>query len=280
MKLHKLVCILVLGAVPGMAQEHGEDHRIKIQRRILIPGGSEVFVDEHGNHIAGAGVHIEILGDGSHYVRLLGHRRFIGVQLTELTPELREHFGVDRDVGVMVARALEGQPAAIAGVEVGDIITGIDGETVDSASDLTAVIRAKEAGETVELEVWRNGARRSVTVPVGERKPNRVVDIKRGTAGSGERRVFVLPEIRMRNIQLDEETLGQLPSEWKGLIHLEDIQGVLDHLGEYFSSEDWQERLHLIETMDFKKVEGKMKSIELRLRQLESELENVEEERK
>ncbi len=161
----------------------------------------------------------------------------------------------------MVARTLEGQPAVLAGVEVGDIITAIDGAAVDSPSDLTRVIRGKKVGETVDLEIWRDGASRRLDVPVGERQPRRIVDIRPGRALSGDRRLLLLPEIRMRDFQIDDDALKKLSTEWEGAIRLPDILGVLEHLGQYFSSEDWQERLHQIEKMDFKEVESKMKSI-------------------
>ena len=44
---------------------------------------------------------------------------YLGVELVDLTPELREHFGAPRDVGVMVGRVEPGSPAARAGLEVG-----------------------------------------------------------------------------------------------------------------------------------------------------------------
>ena len=48
--------------------------------------------------------------------------KVLGVGLTDLTPELREHFGVGGDAGVMISRVVEDSPAAKAGLRVGDII--------------------------------------------------------------------------------------------------------------------------------------------------------------
>ena len=48
-------------------------------------------------------------------VDLLGPRRYIGVQLITLTPELRRHFGVPDDRGVMVSKVIEDTPAALGG---------------------------------------------------------------------------------------------------------------------------------------------------------------------
>ena len=69
------------------------------------------------------------------------------------------------------------------------------------------------------------------------------------------------------------EQFKNLAGKWHGTIDLEDIQGVLEHLGEFFESEDWKARPHQIEEMDFGEVEEKMKQVEERLRRLELELE-------
>ena len=100
----------------------------------------------------------------------LGGGGYLGVGLTELTPELREHFGVTGDAGVMVAKVVEDSPAFKAGVRVGDIITSADGEAVTSGSTLAEVIRAREAGDEVRLDVWREGAAQTITAAVETRK--------------------------------------------------------------------------------------------------------------
>jgi membrane-associated protease RseP (regulator of RpoE activity) len=73
-----------------------------------------------------------------------GKRGYIGVRTSALSPELREHFGVDRSTGVLVASVEKGSPAEKAGLEVGDIVTAVDGKTVDDGADLRrAVARGK-----------------------------------------------------------------------------------------------------------------------------------------
>src|SRR5258708_4887988 len=82
-----------------------------------------VYVDENGEKKV-------VEGTGT-----LVKRGYLGVELTELTPELRAHFGAPQDTGVMVARVVAGSPADKAGLKVGDIITSLDGKAVESSSD-------------------------------------------------------------------------------------------------------------------------------------------------
>ncbi len=60
--------------------------------------------------------------------------------------------------------------AARAGLKIGDIITGIDGRTVESASDLVSEKDNYRAGDTAVLTVWRNGEALSMTIVFDEAK--------------------------------------------------------------------------------------------------------------
>ncbi len=104
---------------------------------------------------------------------------FVGVQLIGITPELREHFGVPKDAGVLVGDVESDSPAARAGIQVGDILTAVDGERIDSSRDLSRAVRSKKAGETVKIDLSRKGARKQLTVTLAERpeKEIRVGDL-------------------------------------------------------------------------------------------------------
>lgn len=105
-------------------------------------------------------------------------RGFLGVQLVELTPELREHYGVSADVGVLVGKVVAGSPAEEAGLRVGDVLTGLDGEAVASAVDVRRHVGALEDGEVVALELYRDGQRLERTARVVERERPQV-DVRR-----------------------------------------------------------------------------------------------------
>jgi membrane-associated protease RseP (regulator of RpoE activity) len=93
-------------------------------------------------------------------------RGYFGIALTDLTPELRTHFGVPEDAGVIVAKVEAGSPAEKAGLKVGDILTRLDGHAVKSSWAVTSKARGLEEGQQIPLEIWRNGKAQTVTVAV------------------------------------------------------------------------------------------------------------------
>lgn len=93
-------------------------------------------------------------------------RGYLGVGLTELTPELRAHFGVPEESGVMVSKVEPGSPAEKAGVRVGDILARIDGNPVKSSWDVSAKVRRYDDGQQVPIEVWRNGKAQNLTAAI------------------------------------------------------------------------------------------------------------------
>ena len=123
-----VLSVLVAALVAGVAVA-GDDEKVEVEKKIVIKR-------MHG------------MGHGG---------GFLGVGLAPLTSELRAHFGVPEDLGVMVSKVEADSPAARAGIEVGDIITRVGGDDVGSASALAHNVRRREEGETVDLEVWRDG---------------------------------------------------------------------------------------------------------------------------
>jgi membrane-associated protease RseP (regulator of RpoE activity) len=97
-------------------------------------------------------------------------RGYLGVALTDLTPELRGHFGVPEEAGVMVAKVEPGSPAERTGIRVGDILTRVDGNAIRSSWDLTGKIRGLDDGQQIPIEVWRNGKAQNVTATIVERE--------------------------------------------------------------------------------------------------------------
>lgn len=132
-----------------------EDCKQKIHIEAVDDGSHVMHVGDHQMTWVQGGEH------GAHYSfgsSLAGQGGFLGVQLTDLTPELRAHFGVATDEGVMVAKVVDDSAAFRAGLAAGDIITRIEGEPMGSSGAITHAIRSREEGETVTLEVWREGA--------------------------------------------------------------------------------------------------------------------------
>lgn len=142
------------------------DGEKKVVRKVIVVGDDDQ-VEIEGDDLAWHGM-------GRHHG--VGHHGggFLGVRLTDLTPELRAHFGAPEDQGVMVSQVVTDSPAERAGLEVGDIITAVDGEEIGSGGALAHAIHRREEGETVDLDVWRDGRLESLAATVEKRHPHRV----------------------------------------------------------------------------------------------------------
>jgi predicted metalloprotease with PDZ domain len=81
----------------------------------------------------------------------------LGIMVLGLTAELRTHFGAPDDRGLMVAHVEPGSAAAAAGVQVGDIITTVEGHPARDAGDVISAIAKIKKGGAVAIEAMRDG---------------------------------------------------------------------------------------------------------------------------
>jgi hypothetical protein len=199
-----------------------------------------------------------------HLLDMLGPRRYIGVQLITLTPELRGHFGVPEDRGVMVSKVLEDTPAARAGVLVGDVLVTADGSAIDTAGDVTRVLSKKNPGQDVQLDVWRKGQRTALAVAFEEREAA-VLDL----GHQGESHAMVLHD--RGHMPVDAPGLANKAIAFRA-VRQEELDDALRALDEYFQSEEWQARLRQLKNLDLDSVQERMRTLERRLQELEREL--------
>ena len=78
---------------------------------------------------------------------------YSGITCENVTSDVNQMYGIPQ--GVYVDTVVEGGPAEEAGIKKGDVITKIDGTAIDAYKDLVDRLEYYEAGETVELEVYR-----------------------------------------------------------------------------------------------------------------------------
>ncbi|HVF14441.1 MAG TPA: trypsin-like peptidase domain-containing protein [Acidimicrobiales bacterium] len=74
--------------------------------------------------------------------------------------------------GAEIVDVVVGGPADRAGVEIGDVITGLNGKEVVGSSDLVGHLRELAPGTRVTVTVDRNGNSEDVSVTLGERPAN------------------------------------------------------------------------------------------------------------
>lgn len=95
-------------------------------------------------------------------------RGMLGVQITDLDPDLVEALELQVTRGAVVSSVIADSPAENVGIEAGDIIVSVDGEPVESASDLRNIIGLTRAGTEVEIGVVRENRGRNFAVQIGD----------------------------------------------------------------------------------------------------------------
>jgi len=113
----------------------------------------------------------------SEQLRVAGRviRGRIGVVIARLTREVAESIGLGKPVGALVQSVEAGGPAERAGVEPGDVITKVDGRTVETSVELPRIVGSIKPGTKATLQVFRRGSSRDLSVVVAEYEPERVV---------------------------------------------------------------------------------------------------------
>lgn len=91
----------------------------------------------------------------------------LGVTMSTVNKQLAQRYGFAVDEGAYVSAVQQGSGAEAAGIQAGDIIVKFDGQDVTSASDLTIAVRSKSVGDTVPVEVNRDGQTLTMDVTLG-----------------------------------------------------------------------------------------------------------------
>jgi len=120
-------------------------------------------------------------------------RGWIGVQVQPVTEDIAASLGLQKTEGALVDELQPDGPAAKAGIKPGDVIRSVTGEEVKDARDLAKKIARIEPGQTATLELFRDGADKTVMATVAkmpdrtvtENKPSR--EHRGGTASLGLR---------------------------------------------------------------------------------------------
>lgn len=90
-------------------------------------------------------------------------RGLLGVQITDVTPDLAENRDLNVVQGVFVNYVNKGSAAEVSGLEPGDVITAIDNHTVSGTSELQEWVARKRPGQTVLVRFVRDGENKEVT---------------------------------------------------------------------------------------------------------------------
>ena len=94
-------------------------------------------------------------------------RPYIGVSVANVSEE-SQSYGMPK--GAAIRKVEEGGPAAQAGLQANDIVTAINGETVENYEGLAKKVAASQPGDVLECSVYRKGETLTLKITVGEKK--------------------------------------------------------------------------------------------------------------
>ena len=95
-------------------------------------------------------------------------RAHLGVQMQDINAELAKAFNIESEGGAVVTRIVKGSAADEAGLQVGDVVTAIDGHRLLNADSLRNTIGLLMVGQTIELTIIREGETETLIAKVKE----------------------------------------------------------------------------------------------------------------
>jgi len=96
-------------------------------------------------------------------------RGYLGVRIQPMNDDLADALGLTSNRGEFVQSVQPGEPAEAAGLQAGDVVLRVDGKEVTPDQTLSFIVANIEPGKRINLEIVRDGQRRTLPVTVGRR---------------------------------------------------------------------------------------------------------------
>lgn len=93
----------------------------------------------------------------------------LGVQVATVTQQIAQYYNMVE--GAYINTVEEGSAAETAGIQVGDIVTAVDGKEILDSSELTSVVKSYHAGDEAVFTIWRDGETVELAVIFDEKLP-------------------------------------------------------------------------------------------------------------
>jgi serine protease Do len=96
-------------------------------------------------------------------------RGYLGMQIQDVTDDVREAFRLPETRGALVQEVDEGKPADKAGIKHGDVVVDVDGKAIRNNRELIDYVSYLPVGSAVKIGLIRNGEHMTVTAHTAER---------------------------------------------------------------------------------------------------------------
>ena len=145
-------------------------------------------------------------------------RGFLGVQPQAITADMVEQLGLKSTRGALIADVVKDSPAAQAGVKPGDVVVALNGKPVADNNQLTRDVGVVPPGQTVKLDVVRDGKEKSFQAKLAPR-PDETDQGGRSTSqGSGEKEQGDLLGLQVEDLTPQLARRAQVDPGTKGVV--------------------------------------------------------------
>ena len=245
------------------------------------------------------GALIELFGDKCKFLKGFEgfqetKRGYVGMHIQNLTPELREYFGADKETGILISKVEKDGPADRAGLQAGDVIVTVNGKDIKKNLEFQQVIRELKKGDEARLTILRRERKMDIRVVADERSAVKTSILT--VPGEGGEVFTVMPELDAEDGSgVDLRDLTEAARHYALQIHdqsdkekeaieifkqrsssdEEKLTETLEKVKEYLSSEDFQAKLKSINEMKLKQEE-RVQRLEKRIKELEEKIKERE----
>ncbi len=131
----------------------------------------------------------------------------LGVAVQEVNQAFADSFKLDKPEGALVSNVEKSGPAERAGLQAGDVIRKVNGQSIVASGDLPALIGLASPGDNVKLDIWRQGAAKEITARLVNANDKKIEVIsKKEVPGQGKL------GLALRPLQPDEKQDSGLDS--------------------------------------------------------------------
>jgi serine protease Do len=135
-------------------------------------------------------------------------RGYLGVRIQPLNEDLAASLGIEQRKGEFVQAVEPGKPAALAGIQPGDVVVRVAGKEVGPEQTLSFIVANTAPGSRIPIELVRDGRRMTVTATVGRRPSEEELAQQSFDNNQGDGDAFNRPPQGQQREGLAEKALG------------------------------------------------------------------------
>jgi serine protease Do len=161
---------------------------------------------------------------------------WLGVETSEVTGEKARELKLPAERGVLLGKILPESPASKAGLKENDVVTHVNSQTVEGATQFRRMIHEIPPGRAIQLTIWRDGRSQTQSVTLGksEEVRRRMFEMEAPRVGDFAFAIPAVPEVP-EIPSMEWGAMGLLGGQPRLGIDVEDLNG---DFGKFFGAPD------------------------------------------